>query len=127
MFLFFFKQKTSYDMRISYWSSDVCSSDLPTAPGSGNSSMPWRLQTARQHSRACRQHAPACRRWRSRGRENRDQSRMALTEGKNPVQLGITDTHHRDRENGVLGKRCDVRVGLGGSHNKKKKKRTGMN
>src|SRR3546814_1337746 len=25
---FFFKQKTSYDMRISYWSSDVCSSDL---------------------------------------------------------------------------------------------------
>src|SRR3546814_12790067 len=25
---FFFKQKTAYDMRISYWSSDVCSSDL---------------------------------------------------------------------------------------------------
>src|SRR3546814_20089903 len=25
---FFFKQKTSYEMRISYWSSDVCSSDL---------------------------------------------------------------------------------------------------
>src|SRR3546814_7950249 len=25
---FFFKQKTSYDMRISDWSSDVCSSDL---------------------------------------------------------------------------------------------------
>src|SRR3546814_6449183 len=24
----FFKQKTAYDMRISYWSSDVCSSDL---------------------------------------------------------------------------------------------------
>src|SRR3546814_6596890 len=27
-FLFFFKQKTAYDMRISDWSSDVCSSDL---------------------------------------------------------------------------------------------------
>src|SRR3546814_6324270 len=27
--LFFFKQKTAYDMRISDWSSDVCSSDLP--------------------------------------------------------------------------------------------------
>src|SRR3546814_6180168 len=26
--LFFFKQKTSYEMRISDWSSDVCSSDL---------------------------------------------------------------------------------------------------
>src|SRR3546814_9461072 len=27
-FFFFFKQKTSYEMRISDWSSDVCSSDL---------------------------------------------------------------------------------------------------
>src|SRR3546814_10190237 len=27
--LFFFKQKTAYEMRISDWSSDVCSSDLP--------------------------------------------------------------------------------------------------
>src|SRR3546814_20326738 len=26
--IFFFKQKTSYEMRISDWSSDVCSSDL---------------------------------------------------------------------------------------------------
>src|SRR3546814_4210621 len=38
MFLFFFKQKTAYEMRISDWSSDVCSSDLaastvtPTTP-----------------------------------------------------------------------------------------------
>src|SRR3546814_18886668 len=28
--VFFFKQKTAYEMRISDWSSDVCSSDLPT-------------------------------------------------------------------------------------------------
>src|SRR3546814_5596919 len=28
---FFFKQKTAYEMRISDWSSDVCSSDLPNA------------------------------------------------------------------------------------------------
>src|SRR3546814_12967245 len=38
---FFFKQKTAYEMRISDWSSDVCSSDLPLAiitgvgPGTG--------------------------------------------------------------------------------------------
>src|SRR3546814_7739728 len=32
MFIFFFKQKTAYEMRISDWSSDVCSSDLPSAP-----------------------------------------------------------------------------------------------
>src|SRR3546814_6186842 len=29
---FFFKQKTAYEMRISDWSSDVCSSDLPSHP-----------------------------------------------------------------------------------------------
>src|SRR3546814_18435024 len=32
--LFFFKQKTAYEMRISDWSSDVCSSDLSPA-------VPW--------------------------------------------------------------------------------------
>src|SRR3546814_9254154 len=31
-FLFFFKQKTAYEMRISDWSSDVCSSDLKPHP-----------------------------------------------------------------------------------------------
>src|SRR3546814_958529 len=30
--MFFFKQKTAYEMRISDWSSDVCSSDLMTLP-----------------------------------------------------------------------------------------------
>src|SRR3546814_10112434 len=29
--MFFFKQKTAYEMRSSYWSSDVCSSDLPAS------------------------------------------------------------------------------------------------
>src|SRR3546814_7386916 len=32
-FYFFFKQKTAYEMRISDWSSDVCSSDLESDPG----------------------------------------------------------------------------------------------
>src|SRR3546814_3027457 len=31
MYFFFFKQKTAYEMRISDWSSDVCSSDLDQA------------------------------------------------------------------------------------------------
>src|SRR3546814_8502017 len=31
VYFFFFKQKTAYEMRISDWSSDVCSSDLITA------------------------------------------------------------------------------------------------
>src|SRR3546814_17027012 len=39
MYVFFFKQKTAYEMRISDWSSDVCSSDLScsvtTSPSNG--------------------------------------------------------------------------------------------
>src|SRR3546814_67700 len=33
LLFFFFKQKTAYEMRISDWSSDVCSSDLPLHSG----------------------------------------------------------------------------------------------
>src|SRR3546814_1686395 len=35
MCIFFFKQKTAYEMRISDWSSDVCSSDLSRSITSG--------------------------------------------------------------------------------------------
>src|SRR3546814_4291985 len=35
MMVFFFKQKTAYEMRISDWSSDVCSSDLPGSDDEG--------------------------------------------------------------------------------------------
>src|SRR3546814_8377503 len=46
---FFFKQMTAYEMRISDWSSDVCSSDLGTAaacarPGKFNTPYIDRLQ-----------------------------------------------------------------------------------
>src|SRR3546814_11016075 len=34
--IFFFKQKTAYEMRISDWSSDVCSSDLLKGQGGGS-------------------------------------------------------------------------------------------
>src|SRR3546814_2306023 len=34
--IFFFKQKTAYEMRISDWSSDVCSSDRPDLRFLGN-------------------------------------------------------------------------------------------
>src|SRR6187455_2099895 len=35
-FFFFFKQKTAYEMVMSDWSSDVCSSDLWAGSSSGN-------------------------------------------------------------------------------------------
>src|SRR3546814_4397343 len=43
--VFFFKQKTAYEMRISDWSSDVCSSDLyhllgdTGSPGQGSAAL----------------------------------------------------------------------------------------
>src|SRR3546814_7539878 len=39
IFVFFFKQKTAYKVRISDWSSDVCSSDLHIADLSGPAHM----------------------------------------------------------------------------------------
>src|SRR3546814_5330131 len=40
-FFFFFKQKTAYEMRISDWSSDVCSSDLGFSHEMGQSLSSW--------------------------------------------------------------------------------------
>src|SRR3546814_4807345 len=42
---FFFKQKTAYEMRISDWSSDVCSSDLR--------SLQWSLARSAWRQRRC--------------------------------------------------------------------------
>src|SRR3546814_13081314 len=48
--VFFFKQKTAYEMRISDWSSDVCSSDLPCRSGETQT---WPSDHC-DHSRSCR-------------------------------------------------------------------------
>src|SRR3546814_2538295 len=51
---FFFKQKTAYEMRISDWSSDVCSSDLSRRMKTCRPSRrPRRLNCALSRSRAC--------------------------------------------------------------------------
>src|SRR3546814_6256985 len=53
-FVFFFKQKTAYEMRISDWSSDVCSSDLARlclSWKSASGSMPTRASSGRASSR----------------------------------------------------------------------------
>src|SRR3546814_6152339 len=48
--IFFFKQKTAYELRISDWSSDVCSSDLV---GQLRASVPF-LWVRGRHARAAR-------------------------------------------------------------------------
>src|SRR3546814_14677239 len=59
--VFFFKQKTAYEMRISDWSSDVCSSDLIAAIGwKGDDITRFRLPapTASETERAILRHLP---------------------------------------------------------------------
>src|SRR3546814_276634 len=70
-FFFFFKQKTAYDMRISDWSSDVCSSDLVYGHHDAGVEPAWILlvggasggvEIGRGHPRSTHQHraeAPA--------------------------------------------------------------------
>src|SRR3546814_9633320 len=48
---FFFKQKTAYEMRISDWSSDVCSSDLTNYQVSRNTASPKLVSVSRDFVR----------------------------------------------------------------------------
>src|SRR3546814_16654821 len=64
VFFFFFKQKTAYEMRISDWSSDVCSSDLPAAPASIIAGLRLsRQRPDRAIQRPSDAHAPPARSW----------------------------------------------------------------
>src|SRR3546814_6382405 len=49
LWFFFFKQKTAYEMRISDWSSDVCSSDLVTRTDLGH--LKDNIRTKREKAR----------------------------------------------------------------------------
>src|SRR3546814_942044 len=69
VFVVFFKQKTAYEMRISDWSSDVCSSDLASALGRGGRSArrrggpgrgPGRALGARHPASAGKDRNPGC-------------------------------------------------------------------
>src|SRR3546814_20335524 len=131
IFFFFFKQKTAYEMRISDWSSDVCSSDL------------------QQRKRRC----PATTQKRSKksgsrsGTNARPFAPKPIRPGRNtmssrcfPIRRDVSiwatcaTTHWATwsratnaraastaRKSGVEGKRVSVSVDLGGRRNIKKK------
>src|SRR3546814_8912301 len=63
LFFFFFKQKTAYELRISDWSSDVCSSDL------SNNHRPLRSNLRPHHVVGWT--APTANRRRGRGRSRK--------------------------------------------------------
>src|SRR3546814_11505193 len=96
IFFFFFKQKTAYEMRISDWSSDVCSSDLHRRRLVGDRRRPRRPPTA------VRSAYPRLRRAAARSSSCRCPARS---------------------EERRVGKECVVRVDLGGRRIIKKKKK----
>src|SRR3546814_1989882 len=101
LLFFFFKQKTAYEMRISDWSSDVCSSDLCRASRWRRrwtcSRRHWilaRLKIATSSSR------PSMRIWRSEEHTSELQSLMRISyavfclKKKTDKQHLITTNHH---------------------------------
>src|SRR3546814_12020658 len=89
IFFFFCKQKTAYEMRISDWSSDVCSSDL----------LEDFLRIMEHRGRGIERQRPA-----------RHHLRIVPA-----LALGIADRHHMvDRKSVVSGKSVSVRVDVGG-------------
>src|SRR3546814_7146434 len=89
VFFFFFKQKTAYEMRISDWSSDVCSSDL----------------SSRYSSKAT---LPLDAKFPPKRRSNRRQarSRLLCQRPAPPLQDPMRPLHIRRSEERRVGKEC---------------------
>src|SRR3546814_15925611 len=95
--LFFFKQKTAYEMRISDWSSDVCSSDLDgKLVGQRRAALLALVEVGEARRQAGAHAAGGLHRIGKLGR------------------VGAGERHHGDRKSVVWGKGVSVRVDLGG-------------
>src|SRR3546814_17675761 len=124
IYFFFFKQKTAYEMRISDWSSDVCSSDLTSPPRfmdqileSDRGFEPY-YQPASYHH--LQRHGA--------GRHRLLRQDPGTTLRKADAVLRRPHSHlpslfrGRDRKRGVSGKSLSVRVVLGRRRTIKKQK-----
>src|SRR3546814_11729848 len=89
----FVKQKTAYEMRISDWSSDVCSSDLSSRSGIARPG----CSTPSTSSRGGVPSPASCRTWITR-----------------QLCAGSTGCWGNDRKSVVKGKSVSVRVDFGG-------------
>src|SRR3546814_20448415 len=119
---FFFKQKTAYEMRISDWSSDVCSSDLDglprlgarrPAPGGGRNERAAAPDGGDAAFRPVQPWPPDLRR--AEARRHRAAVRPAVRPPRR--RRGLSD-----RKSVVSGKSVSVRVDLGGRRIIKNKK-----
>src|SRR3546814_19479410 len=111
--VFFFKQQTAYELRISDWSSDVCSSDLPRTSAPNRSSRSAPAPRPASATRALDNCAASTR--------DRPEARGAPRDRVCPDPR--SGRARRDRKRGVKGKREAVRVDLGCSRILKKKHR----
>src|SRR3546814_13563306 len=122
--LVFFKQKTAYEMRISDWSSDVCSSDLGQQDAAPHHRIGHRIAAFRR----ARRHALHGRLAQDVAREDGSRLNIALLEpdmqlGARERCIGADRQRKGDRKRVVGGNRGTVRVDLGCRlYNKKKKK-----
>src|SRR3546814_2944746 len=104
VFCFFFKQKTAYEMRISDWSSDVCSSDL-FERGFVEAVQHQHLRPAEQ--RGVEREAGVF----GRGADEHD--RAALDEGQEAVLLRTIEAVYLvDEQQGALARRRHL-LGIG--------------
>src|SRR3546814_11971023 len=110
-FVFFFKQKTAYEMRISDWSSDVCSSDLEESrkcDRNGDAD-----QMPGSHSCVFRAGVPLV------AAQARLQWMRYRANAENVIRVTVSRCNRHslcpgDRQSVVWGKRVSVRVIIGG-------------
>src|SRR3546814_13963689 len=93
---FFFKQKTAYEMRISDWSSDVCSSDLAAVHAAR--AEPARIGRGPTDSEPQRQ-----RRDERDQQGEREQQPMALRQSRKPHLAALRTVRSEERR---VGKEC---------------------
>src|SRR3546814_15093307 len=149
LIFFFFKQKTAYEMRISDWSSDVCSSDLAWGgasfrPGKGAEALIETDAAFQQHRHQVQHegqfvvhppHAAIGERTKrqlcadkgeasGRNRKQRPAPRPIAGKPQSEGGHGPSDRRARqtDRKSVVSGKSVSVRVDLGGRRIHKQKK-----
>src|SRR3546814_1082463 len=97
VFFFFFKQKTAYDMRISDWSSDVCSSDLGRQQAISQPPAPFRRREIIANWVACE---------RGSGRIAGDRAIRLVGEGNGKGVVSDDKTRDGRSEERRVGKEC---------------------
>src|SRR3546814_18797030 len=121
MFLFFVKQKTAYEMRISDWSSDVCSSDLGLISDERLAKVTARISDRQRVVAYLKKKSVTA------SVANSLLSELGTSELSQNVKLFQLLTRPQDRKSVVKGKSVSTRVDLGGRRIIKKKKKNQTN